>query len=43
MAQQNDPQSRAVPFGELDHHLRDLKLAFIAEHYGDLATQAAGK
>ena len=27
----------------LDRHLRDLKLAFIAEHYGDLAKQAAHK
>src|SRR6266705_5971684 len=43
MAHNNARQSRAMPSGELDHHLRDLKLAFIAEHYGDLANQAAGK
>src|SRR2546423_3549575 len=43
MAHSNARQSSALPSGELDHHLRDLKLAFIAEHYGDLATQAAGK
>ena len=28
---------------DLDHHLDDLKLAFIAEHYGELAQQAAHK
>ena len=43
MAHNNARQSSARPSGELDHHLRDLKLAFIAEHYGDLANQAAGK
>ncbi len=43
MAHNNARQSSAMPSGELDHHLRDLKLAFIAEHYGDLANQAAGK
>ncbi len=43
MAHNNARPSSALPSGELDHHLRDLKLAFIAEHYGDLANQAAGK
>ncbi len=43
MAHNNARQASAMPSGELDHHLRDLKLAFIAEHYGDLANQAAGK
>jgi DNA replication protein DnaC len=43
MAHNNARQSSAIPSGEIDHHLRDLKLAFIAEHYGDLANQAAGK
>jgi hypothetical protein len=28
---------------DLDRHLDDLKLAFIAEHYGELAQQAAHK
>jgi DNA replication protein DnaC len=28
---------------DLDRHLQDLKLVFIAEHYGDLAQQAAHK
>ena len=43
MAHNNARQASAMPSGALDHHLRDLKLAFIAEHYGDLANQAAGK
>lgn len=28
---------------DIDRHLHDLKLAFIAEHYGELAKQAASK
>ena len=28
---------------DVDRHLRDLKRAFIAEHYGELAQQAAHK
>lgn len=43
MAHHNDPPSRAGVPDAIDHQLRDLKLAFIAEHYGDLATQAAQK
>ena len=43
MAHNNARQASAMPSGELDHQLSDLKLAFIAEHYGDLAKQAAGK
>jgi len=35
--------SRPVTADEVDQYLRDLKLACIAEHYGDLATQAALK
>lgn len=31
----------AIPLGELDHQLRDLKLAFIATHYGEFASEAA--
>lgn len=34
---------RPVTSDEVEQYLRDLKLAFIAEHYGDLATQAAHK
>jgi DNA replication protein DnaC len=36
------PES-TVTLDGLDHDLRDLKLAFIAEHYDDLAKQAAHK
>src|SRR5882724_8349640 len=32
-----------MPPGAVDHYLRDLKLGCIAEHYGELATEAAGK
>ncbi len=35
--------SLAVNADDLDRHLQDLKLAFIAEHYGELAKQAATK
>jgi len=43
MDQSKEKQASAMPPGDVDHYLRDLKLAFIAEHYGELATQAAGK
>jgi DNA replication protein DnaC len=43
MEPSQEPQARAMPPGAVDHYLRDLKLAFIAQHYGELATQAAGK
>jgi len=43
MEHSKEPQARAMPPGDVDHYLRDLKLAFIAQHYGELATQAAGK
>ncbi len=43
MAENKDQQTRALPPDEIDHHLRDLKLSFIAEHYAVLATQAAQK
>jgi DNA replication protein DnaC len=33
----------ALTSDDLDRHLQDLKLVFIAEHYGDLAQQAAHK
>ncbi len=35
--------SLAVTADDLERHLQDLKLAFIAEHYGELAQQAATK
>src|SRR4029434_9024742 len=43
MEPSQEPQARAMPPGAVDHSLRHLKLAFIAQHYGELATQAAGK
>ncbi|HEX3081728.1 MAG TPA: IS21-like element helper ATPase IstB [Candidatus Saccharimonadia bacterium] len=43
MEHSKEQQARAMPPGEVDHYLRDLKLAFISQHYGELATQAAGK
>ena len=43
MATQNKTASDPTLTGDLDHHLRDLKLAFITEHYGELAQQAAQK
>jgi DNA replication protein DnaC len=38
-----DKQTNAMPPGELDHYLRELKCAFIAAPYSALATQAAQK
>src|SRR5215467_12192260 len=32
-----------TPSGDVEHHLSYLKLAFIAQHYAELATQAAQK
>jgi DNA replication protein DnaC len=43
MAQPTTTPSRTVTSDEVDQYLRDLKLAFIAEHYGNLAKQAAHK
>jgi DNA replication protein DnaC len=43
MAENKDQQTSALPPDEIDHHLRDLKLSFIAEHYAVLAKQAAHK
>ena len=33
----------ALSTDDLERHLQDLKLAFIVEHYGELAKQAAHK
>ena len=43
MEHSKEQQTRVMPPGDVDHYLRDLKLAFIAQHYGELATQAVGK
>jgi len=39
----NSQLSLAVSTDDLERHLQDLKLAFIVEHYGELAQQAAHK
>jgi hypothetical protein len=43
MAQLTTTPSRTVTSDEVDQYLQDLKLVFIAEHYGDLAKHAAHK
>jgi len=43
MAENNEPQNRAMPSGDVEHSLRDLNRSCIVEHYGELAKQAAGK
>ena len=43
MAHLHTAPSRTLNADDVEQYLRDLKLAFIAEHYGELATQAAHK
>jgi DNA replication protein DnaC len=43
MTQLHTTPSRTVTSDEVDQYLRDLKRAFMAEPYGDLAKQAAHK
>ena len=43
MAQSKKVSPQTLTSDDLDRHLLDLKLTFIAEHYGDLAKQAAHK
>jgi len=43
MPQLNTTPSHPVTLDEVDQYLRDLKLAFMAEHYGELAKHAAHK
>ena len=43
MEHSKEQQASARPPGDVDHSLRDLKLACIAAHYDELAQQAAGK
>jgi DNA replication protein DnaC len=43
MSQRKTPPSRTVTSHEVEQSLRALKLAFIAEHYGELAPHAAHK
>jgi DNA replication protein DnaC len=43
MSASTHTQSVPTPAGDVEHHLSYLKLAFIAQHYAELATQAAQK
>jgi len=43
MSQTREPQPSMTPLSDLDQHLTYLKLPFIAEHYAELAKQAAQK
>ena len=43
MEPSQEPQARAMSPGAVAHSLRDLTLAFIAQHSDALATQAAGQ
>ena len=43
MAQPQPPPTHTVTPDDVGHHLRDLELTFIAEHYSALAQQAAHK
>ena len=41
MSTSTHTQPAPTPSGDVEHHLTYLKLAFIAQHYAELATQAA--
>ena len=43
MSASTHTQSAPTPSGDVEHHLTYLKLVFIAQHYAELATQAAQK
>jgi DNA replication protein DnaC len=43
MSASTHTQPVPTPSGDVEHHLTYLKLAFIAQHYAELATQAAQK
>jgi DNA replication protein DnaC len=43
MSANTHTQPATTPSGDVEHHLTYLKLAFIAQHYAELATQAAQK
>src|SRR5262247_1411676 len=43
MSTSTHTQPAPTPSGDVEHHLTYLKLAFIAQHYAELATQAAQK
>src|SRR5215471_10832397 len=41
MSESPHTQSIPIPAGDVEHHLTYLKLSFMAQHYAELATQAA--
>jgi DNA replication protein DnaC len=43
MSEHFNTQPMPTPSGDVEHHLTYLKLAFMAQHYAELATQAAQK
>ena len=43
MAESHHTPPPTTPSGDVEHHLTYLKLTFMAQHYADLATQAAQK
>jgi DNA replication protein DnaC len=43
MADSKNTPPTTTPTGDVEHHLSYLKLSFMAQHYGELATQAAHK
>ena len=43
MSHTHNSQPSMTPLSDVDQHLTYLKLPFIAEHYGEMATQAAHK
>src|SRR5215510_5653073 len=43
MSESTNTPSPTTPLGDVEHHLTYLKLTFMAQHYAELATQAAQK
>src|SRR6516225_5385151 len=43
MSENPNTQPVPTPSGDVEHHLTYLKLSFMAQHYAELATQAAHK
>jgi DNA replication protein DnaC len=43
MSENPNTQPMPTPSGDVEHHLTYLKLSFMAQHYAELATQAAHK
>src|SRR5205823_7534296 len=43
MSENFNTQPMPTPSSDVEHHLTSLKLSFMAQHYAELATQAAHK